>query len=131
MFSFLLLIEYVKISTIADCDDVVYLTTIYGTIIGGAVIGFSVCLAALLVMVNSVSWKNPWKVGGLLYMFSSSVAKYRIFFTGVEVKSDTSISTYVEVKVLNENFIELGESKSVAGSNRKHRCLLYLVKEKY
>ena len=72
-------VEYVEISTIADCDDVVYLTTIYGTIIGGAVIGFSVCLAALLVMVNSVSWKNPWKVGGLLHMFSSTVAKYTIF----------------------------------------------------
>ena len=58
---FVFLVEYV--SKIVDCDDVVYLTAIYGIIVGGAVIGFSVCLGTLLVMVNSVSWKNPWKVG--------------------------------------------------------------------
>ena len=64
---FLFLAEYIMISTIASCDDVVYLAAIYGIIVGGAVIGFSLCLATLLVMVNSVSWKNPWKVSNIIF----------------------------------------------------------------
>ncbi|CAB3993886.1 Hypothetical predicted protein [Paramuricea clavata] len=62
--------QNIMISIIANCDDVVYLGAIYGVIVGGAVIGFSLCLATLLVMVNSVSWKNPWKA------FTSYTASY-------------------------------------------------------
>jgi hypothetical protein len=67
---FWFLAENITISAIASCDDVIYLVAIYGVITGGAVIGFGVCLASLLVMVNSFSWKNPWKVSNIIITLS-------------------------------------------------------------
>ncbi len=65
-----------------NCDDVKYLVAIYGIIIGGAVVGFSVCLATLLVMVNSISWKNPWKVCIILPNTCMSIQQMPKYFTG-------------------------------------------------
>ena len=63
-----------------NCDDVKYLVAIYGIIIGGAVVGFSVCLATLLVMVNSISWKNPWKVCNITEHLHVHPTNAKIFY---------------------------------------------------
>lgn len=49
------------VSKASDCDQVIQLVVIYGIIVAGAIVGAILCLATLLVMVNSISWKNPWK----------------------------------------------------------------------
>ena len=103
--------ENITISTIANCDDVLYLVAIYGVIAGGAVIGFVICLASLLIMVNSFSWKNPWKA------FTSYTASYE---NKLAISSMNNVMELYREQPTRQPTVVSSSSSSLARHNKEY-----------